>query len=521
MPPLKQLICQMVNRDFLRAKRALCAIFAFVGINSSAMRYIITLILIVYATTPSVVAQQRLSFDEVVALAMEHSDMLEGHNRDIATAMYERRAARGLYLPKVEIVGAYMLAQRDIDIELNGKKGVVETSAKELISKGITTGLLSPEVAQLLRGALSPLMELDWRYTIQKRSFGAVAAKVSIPIYAGGRIRVANRVASIRLMAEEYRMDMATSKLVTTLVEQYYGVVLLQYAVAVRESVVDAVNAHLEDVKEMERVGAVAHSVVLEVEFKLAEAERALLQEQHKLSIAQRALRATVNVDFDIEPTDRLFVYKDISSLDYYVDNALELNPILCGAELNIDLANEGVKAARAELLPTVAAIGEGSLYSHNLTTMLPRWIVGVEASVLLFNGLNKNHLFKAAKSRAEGVLAKVEKARSDILLLTEQEYYNVVNSLSDIEASRSMMLFAESYYNSAYEGFKEGVTTATQLLDAEVERAASHLSYLNATYNYCVAIARLLEASGLSHTLYDIMDNSEIVYMENSLVNQ
>lgn len=497
----------------------LCAIFACMGSKSWDMRYFIISILTLLACH-GVSAQRRLSFNEAVLLAMENSDMLKGQDRDITVAIYERRAARGLYFPKVEITGAYMLTQRDIDINLNGKKGVIETSAKELITQGVTTGLLSPEVAQLLRGALTPILNFDWRYTIQKRSFGLVAAKLSLPIYAGGRIRAANRVAALRLMGGEYKMDAATSKLLTTLVERYYGVVLLQHAVRVRSAVVEAVEAHLKDAKAMEEAGAIAHNMVLEVEYKLADAKKELLSERHRLEMAKRALRVAVNVDFDIEPTDKLFVDDNILSVDYYIDSAINMNPEIRGAELNIDLANEGVKAARAEMFPTVGIMGEGSLYSYNLTSILPRWVVGVEASILLFNGFNKTEMLRAAKARVESVEAKVENARSNISLLAEQEYYNVINALADIEASRSLVALAESYYNSAHDGFEEGVTTTTELLDAETKRAASVLSYLNAAYDYCVAIARLLEASGLSHTFEQFRTSGEILYIENSLDN-
>ena len=473
------------------------------------MRPVIISILMLFACCGAW-AQQHLSFDEAMSLALEHSDVIKGQNRDMATAMYERQAAKGLYFPKVEITGAYLLTDRDIDINFNSKKGVVENSAAALISQGVTVGLLSPEVAQLLRGAISPLLNLDWRYTIQKRSFGVIAAKVSMPIYAGGRIRVANRVASLKLSMEEYRMDTATGELLITLVEQYYGVVLLQYAVDVRRGVVDAVRAHLEDAKAMEEAGEIAHSVVLEVEFKLAEAERDLLSESHKLAMARRALKATMNVDFEPIPSDRLFIYKNILSLDYYVDNALNLNSELRTAELNLDLAKEGVKAARADMLPTVGIIGEGSLYRHNLTTLLPRWVIGVEANVLLFNGFNKMQMLKAAKSRLEGVVAKIEKARSDISLFAEQQYYNVINSLADIDAAKSSMALADSYYMSTYESYKAGIATASQLLDAEVARAASVLSYLNVAYNHCLALVRLLRASGLSHMFDECRCNGE-----------
>ena len=506
--------CQRAYGDFCLLFKELCAIFACSLQKLNCMRLIILSAVALIASL-GVSAQRPIRFDEALQLTLENSALLKGQSYDVAVAMYERQAARGLYFPKVEIAGAYMLTQRDININLNGEKRGIENSAQELIKQGVTVGLLSPEVAQLLRGAISPLLNLDWRYTIQKRSFGFVAAKVSMPIYAGGRIRVANRVAALRLMAEEYRMDATMSNLMTTLVERYYGVVLLQYATNVRQTVVNAMRAHLEDAKAMEAAGVIARSVVLEVEYRLAEAQKLLLGETHKLEVAKRALKATMNVDFDTLPIDNLFVDENILPIEYYIDSAVNLNPELQGAELNVNIAKEGVRMARAEMLPTVGVMGEGSLYSYNLTSILPRWVIGVEANVLLFNGLNKAQMLKAAKSRVESVNMKIEKARDDISLLVEQEYYNVVNSLSDIMAAKHAIALAESYYNSAYEGFREGVVAASALLDAEVERAASMLSYLNSEYDYCLALARLLEVSGLSEQFVEFRDRGEMLKVE------
>jgi outer membrane protein TolC len=258
----------------------------------------------------------------------------------------------------------------------------------------------------------------------------------------------------------------------------------------------------------MEEAGSIAHSVVLGVEYRLAEAERELSGEQHRLHMAKRQLSSTLNVDYETLIADRLFVDRLLLPLDYYVDNAINLNSILCEANLSIELAKEGVRVAKSGLLPEVAVMGLASIYSPNLSDVIPKWAIGIEARIPIFDGLSKENSLQASKAEMGSVMMMVDKARNDIRLLVENEYYNVINALEDITTAESSMRLAESYYVSAEDGFKAGVTSSTELMDAEVERSASKLSYINAVYNYCISLARLLEASGLSHTLVDYRDN-------------
>lgn len=466
-------------------------------------------------------AQELLSLNDAFMLALDHNKLVKSKQSDVATAYYELLATRGLYYPKVELMGAYMLTQRNMDIDLSGKKGVIESGANALINQGVANGLFTPAIGDMLHSLLSPLQGLNLRYTLQKRSFGVVATKLTMPIYIGGRIRVANKAAKIRLNIEEYQLDATQSHLYTTLVEQYYGVVVLEYAVSVRQAVVKVMTRHLDEALAMEEEGVIAHSEVLGVEYRLAEAQRELAHEEHRLLMAKHALSSTIGVDDNIVPIDNLFICdNNILSIDYYTNSAINLNSILRTAEQNIELANEGIAAARSELLPTVALIGGASIYDYQLSDILPRWVVGVEARITLFDGLAKERKLQAAKSRAMGIGHQVDNGRDEIILLTENEYYNMCNSLADIRASQSSIAAAESYYISVLNGFRAGVISSSELLDAEVARAASKLSLLNSAYNYAVSLARLLEASGLSHTFDEYRDRGSVLDIENGLVN-
>lgn len=467
---------------------------------------LVVILFFIIGITPAV-AQQNMSFSKAMNVMFENNSMVKSEQYNVDMAYNELRATRGLALPKIDLIGGYTLMQSDIDMDLGGSKGVITESLKDAINQGVTNGIISSDLASLLTQGLSPITSMDWRYTLQKRSFGVVGATLTLPIYMGGRINIANRAARIALSAASYSLDATKSMLLTELVERYYGVVVARSACAVRQDVVDAIKRHLVDAEAMEEEGIVAHSVVVYAQYKLAEAERDLHDAINKVKVAEAALNTTVGIEQSINPIDRIFICNNIHNIDYYTDMAIALNPILCELRHGKQLSEEGVKLARAAMLPEIAAMGAGAIYSYQLSNMIPRWSIGIGVRIPLFDGLGKEYRYIASKSGVKSVKEEVENAQSNIILLVEKEYYNLENSISNISATRRAIDFAESYYNSALEGFREGVVSSADLMDACTELAATKVEYLNAAYENTLTLARLLEASGLSDTFIQYVE--------------
>lgn len=467
---------------------------------------LVVILFFIIGITPAV-AQQNMSFSKAMNVMFENNSMVKSEQYNVDMAYNELRATRGLALPKIDLIGGYTLMQSDIDMDLGGSKGVITESLKDAINQGVTNGIISSDLASLLTQGLSPITSMDWRYTLQKRSFGVVGATLTLPIYMGGRINIANRAARIALSAASYSLDATKSMLLTELVERYYGVVVARSACAVRQDVVDAIKRHLIDAEAMEEEGIVAHSVVVYAQYKLAEAERDLHDAINKVKVAEAALNTTVGIEQSINPIDRIFICNNIHNIDYYTDMAIVLNPILCELRHGKQLSEEGVKLARAAMLPEIVAMGAGAIYSYQLSNMIPRWSIGVGVRIPLFDGLGKEYRYIASKSGVKSIKEEVENAQSNIILLVEKEYYNLENTISNISATRRAIDFAESYYNSALEGFREGVVSSADLMDACTELAATKVEYLNAAYENTLTLARLLEASGLSDTFIQYVE--------------
>ena len=457
----------------------------------------------------SATAQQSINISDALRQMIEHNKTISSAKYGIDAAYREYRAIEGLRLPQIDLVGCYTLMQHNIDIDLGGAKGIVTESLDGIINSGLSQGLLSPAIASFLADGLTPLTGIDWLYRLQNRHFGFVGTTFTMPIYMGGRIGVASRVAKLKIEGAEIGLNGIVCGLVTELIERYYGVVLAREVVAVKEFVVEGVKQHLRDAETMEEQGVLAHSVVLYLQYKLSEVERDYSDAVSKLRIAQRALQTTIQSNDEVVISDYMFLVNEIYDIDYYRDSALNYNAAIGEANNAMHLSSEGVNLARSDFMPQVVVMGGASLYSYNLSQMLPSWAFGVGVSMPLFGALSRQERYRAAKSVERSVLNMAAKAKEDILLLVDREYYTLQNAMLDIASSKRSITFAESYYTTALEGFKEGVTPSSDLMDARIALAASKVEYLDAVYNSVLSLAKLLEVSGLSDRFLEYKSRS------------
>lgn len=322
---------------------------------------------------------------------------------------------------------------------------------------------------------------------------------VIVPIWMGGKINAANRAARINEKTAVAQGNQTRNALISELVERYFGLALATQVVAVRQQVVDGVRRHLEDARALERNGMIAQTERLYVEFKMAEAERELANAKLQAETIASALSNTLGRESDWRPVTAMFLLAKVEDLAYYQDLAQARNPLLSQVSLKRELAQEGVRAQRADFLPQVAAIGGGSFYNYQVAGLVPRWAVGVGVNIKIFDGLNREYKYSAAKQTVRRVGELQNKAGKDIAVLVEKLYNQMMNYRNQMTSIDASLKFAEEYLRMKNAAFLEGMSSSSDLIDAELNLAGVRTERLQAAYNYDLLLARLLEAAGIS----------------------
>ncbi|MDE6862341.1 MAG: TolC family protein, partial [Alistipes sp.] len=90
-------------------------------------------------------------------------------------------------------------------------------------------------------------------------------------------------------------------------------------------------------------------------------------------------------------------------------------------------------------------------------------------------------------------------KANQDISVLIEKLYNQLVNYANQMTSIEASIAFAEEYLHMKNEAFLEGMCSSSELIDAELNLAKVKTERMQTAYGYDLALAKLLEAAGIS----------------------
>lgn len=463
---------------------------------------------------------QALSFEHSAQLLNARSDALSAASAGAEAARSRVEALKTLRLPNISINAQELVYQKTFNLSLQGVKGRAEGAASatldDIAGHGVpgvpddaVTAVLD-EVHGALPGVFSAIpdsVSLRSRRTVFHPTVTAI-----MPLYAGGAISAAQDGAKAALDAAEADTEQARETLRLTLVQAYFGQVLAARVEAVARHTRDGFEHHLHNAHRLEAHGMISHARVLQVQVARDAAQRALDEARHHHATAVDTLANLLRSDRPIHPTTDLFVNsRALEPLDTHVQAALGDQPQLRKAEAATEAARQGVKLAHARRLPSIYAFGQYNLNRRHALATEPDWIIGIGVHYALTSGIGRGHAESAARARQRGAEAVERQARIDIRSAISKSYHLV-------ETARSQFLSLDSSIAAATESlrvqevsFREGVASATDVIDARNALAQVRTRRAASAYKYDVALAALLLASGEGHRFTEYLRRADI----------
>ncbi|MDE7134832.1 MAG: TolC family protein [Rikenellaceae bacterium] len=427
-----------------------------------------------------------LSYDEAVVMLLEYNNQVRADRYNEEARLKEKKAAAGLRYPSLSLSANYTFMSKKIAVDMNDMKAPV-------------SGVLGQLQLPIPPAVTGQLMAADWSLPLQERDFAVVGATLKVPIYTGGKINAANRAARINIEASRYQSAGNLNGLYTQLAERYYGLSLAYHVVDVRKQVVMGMEKHLADAKKLEENGMIARVERLYAEMKLSEARAELKKAEAQTQTVAAALNGMIGSDEKVVPVTSMFVLSSLEEVDYFKALAAENNPMLKQVDMKRQLASEAVKVERANFIPQIPAVAGVDIVNYNLTKMAPRWAVGAGLSFNIFNGLNREHRYSAAKLTVKQVEAIEDRVNVDINTLIDKLYNQLASVSEQIDASDATIVFAEEYLRIKARAFAEGNASSSDVVDARINLAAAKIARLQCAYQFDLQLAGLLEACGVS----------------------
>lgn len=417
------------------------------------------------------------SFESAYARALSTSETVLAAQKEAEKYGAQRKAAFGLYMPKAGVKGSYTFLDGPIVMDLNS----IRSTIVPLYPPGTN---------------IPPFIE-----TIQDDRFFKAEVYATLPVFTGGKLRAANAAAAADYEAALAKLEGARNNILTEVSSKYFGAMLAEEVVNVREHFLQSASQNSQDAAKMYQAGMISKVEKMAVDIIYSQAKRDYNSSVNDAALANTLLQNLLSEKEDVTFSSSLFVTDTdkMEAVAYYQKQAQGANSILKVLDAKMQAADAAVKAQTSQFMPTVYLFGSRELYKDDLTILDPVYSYGAGFSWSLFEGGSDVNKTKAALRQREAVRYLRQKHAKDINTAVEYYYKKMQNALMNYKAVQDEISYTREFYAARVLGFKAGTSTSLEVNMALVQRMKAELDSLQAQYDFVVSLANMLSISSMT----------------------
>ena len=442
-------------------------------------------------------ALEPVSLDSCRAMALRNNKQLLIGETNIKKSEYQREEARAAYFPSIDFVGGYTYNQKKISVFDSDQMLPVKTfnpvtgSYEFSVAKNPITGepiksadgqYVPQEVALIPKEAMT--------YNIHNVFFGAIT--LTQPVYMGGKIKALNRLTDYATQFAEEKYIDATQTIIYDVDVAYWQVVSLDAKVRLAESYVTLLDTLSRNVKAMWREGVATRSDTLMVRVKLNQAQVDLAKVKDMLSLSRMALAQLCGLPIDCrlqladEGCENLL--SSISTIDIpeNLESVYNSRSDMRQLKLGYQMSRQQSAIEFASMLPNVSVIGAYTLSNPNIYngfkhTFGGNFSVGLMVTVPLWHSGGNYYKYKVAQTNEAIMQLNIADAEDKIALQVRQASYKAQEAVETFKMTVENLASAKENLRQAQIGFREGVMTIDNVMEAQTAWLKANSEYVDA----------------------------------------
>ena len=467
-------------------------------------------------------AQRLLTLDSCRAMALRNNKQMGVAKMKQEVNANLRKSARTQYLPKVNAVGGYMWMSREISILNDDQKEALSNMGTNTTAK--LQDALSPLISQLpaatqakmagdmgqFAGALNQVGSgIVDGFRTDTRNMFAGAVTVTQPVFMGGALVAANKIADINEQMAANSLEMKRQNTLYNIDQVYWQVVSLRHKQTLAESYVELVKKLKGDVQKMIDQGVATKGDGLSVSVRVNEAEMALTQVTDGLALSKMLLCQLIGLDedevitlADEESEEIRMNREELVVAEGGTSVAFQNRPELKVLENTVDLSRQTTNALKAGNLPTVLLTGGYMLSNPNTFNGFEKkfggvWNVGVVVRVPVWNWGDVKYKVRASKGATAMANLELDDAREMISLQVRQNNFKVKEAQKKLTMAQSNVANADENLRMANLAFKEGTASFTTVMEAQTAWNAAQSQLIDAEIGVKLSEVELQKALG------------------------
>ncbi|MBB1462206.1 TolC family protein [Vibrio sp. SG41-7] len=416
-----------------------------------------------------------LTFSEAWQILQENNNSLAAQQANVERYQHLQNSTSSLNLPSITLGANY--THLDSDVTINGEQFGDSLSGVD--------PAFAPLLAQL-GGVTSTITEQD----IFSSSIRAVW-----PIFTGGRITAAQNAAEGKSEEAQSQLLMERQARYEDLSKYYFSVILAEDVVKTRQAVEAGLTQHRDFAIKLEQQGQIARVERLQADASLDKAVVERTKAQNDLKIAQLALTQILGQSQSVEPSEQLFINKNLPHMDVFIDQTLMTYPGLKILDAKEKQASSLIKAEKGKYYPEVYLYGDYSLYEDDslASEMKPDWLVGIGVNVPLLDTSGRSDKVAAAHSAVSQVQFLKSQAKQDLTVLVQKTYLEANQAIEEVQGLNSSLALAQENLLLRKKAFTQGLSNSLEVVDAELYLASIKTQQSAARFKYLISLNKLL----------------------------
>jgi outer membrane protein TolC len=277
----------------------------------------------------------------------------------------------------------------------------------------------------------------------------------------------------------------------------YYTVLIQKKIVEASEKKVVESEKRLEQAEGFFKVGRISKLDITKAKVNLGNAKLNLVAAKNNLEKAKIQLATAMGMtgDFNYELEDML-EYKMIEvNPEQAVSQAFESRPELSSLKAQKVAMKANLSASNSDYYPSIFGRTAYRIKGEGATQ--PAFIAGIGIQFPIFEGFSTLADVKEAKANLRRSQAEIDSMKGQIASEVKQSYLNVKLSEESIIVTTTSKTSAEENLDLVEERFRLGRASAIELAEAEALYSSTNADYVQAIYNYKIAVAQLERAIG------------------------
>ncbi|MFD3408242.1 TolC family protein [Aquirufa sp. HETE-83D] len=415
---------------------------------------------------------QKSVLDEYVATAFQQNITLQQKTIQVEKAMIALKTAQSLYQPSVAFQGGYQSGEggRSIAFPVGDLLNPVYSTLNAL-----TKSTAFPQISNV-------------ETNFFPRDFYDVKVQTTMPLY-NKDISYNKQIQEQTLSLQREDVSLYKRELVKQIKTAYYNYLLSLGLVKVYEN---SLNLALEGKKVNEKLlangkGLPAYllrsdSEIATIQAQIADAVKQEQAAQYYFNfLLNRELRAEIRIDFEVE--------KAVAGVYSVVPGVREELSLL---SKSINIQETVLKMNESFYLPKLNGfVNLGSQSTlNNISSKSGYYFFGLQMDIPIFSG--KRNLYKVKQTQLDIASAKnaLDLSTKQFNMATEIAQKNVQSSIVSFQASTKSYEAAAAYLRLIEKGYKEGVSTYLETVDARNQWMNAQINYQLKQFNVLIAAA-------------------------------